>query len=317
MTRIGFIGAGTVGTALAVRLSQKGCSVVAVSSRSLSSPQRLAKLVSDCQVYPTAQEVADTTDLIFITTSDDAIAKVVSEVRWRAGQEVVHCSGADSIDILEPAKQLGASTGSFHPLQTFASVSQAIENLPGSTFALEAENPLLSRLKDLASLLNGEWVELGPGDKVLYHAAAVFTSNYLVTLVKLALDLWQAFGVPQEKATKALLPLLQGTVNNIGNIGLPGCLTGPISRGDVGTISKHLAAIEVRESSILTTYQELGLQTIPIALAKGKIDENKAGELKTLLSHPEQLLPSLRARGEAIPQEIAEPVPSASEESCS
>ena len=284
MTRIGFIGAGTVGTALAVRLFQKGCSIAAISSRSLSSAQRLANLVSGCQVYSTAQEVANGADLIFITTPDDVIAKIASEVRWRSGQGVVHCSGAHSVDILEAARQFGANVGSFHPLQTFATVNQAIENLPGSTFALEAEEPLLSQLKELASLLNGRWVELKPGEKVLYHTAAVFVSNYLVTLVKLALDLWQAFGVPAKEATQALLPLLRGTVNNIENIGLPNCLTGPISRGDLGTIRRHLATLEAQDSSLLTVYRELGLETIPIALAKGKIDGNKARELKALLN---------------------------------
>jgi len=283
MTRIGFIGAGTVGTALAVRLFQKGCSIAAISSRSLSSAQRLANLVSGCQVYSTAQEVANGADLIFITTPDDVIAKIASEVRWRSGQGVVHCSGAHSVDILEAARQFGANVGSFHPLQTFATVNQAIENLPGSTFALEAEEPLLSQLKELASLLNGRWVELKPGEKVLYHTAAIFVSNYPVTLVKLALDLWQAFGVPAKEATQALLPLLRGTVNNIENIGLPNCLTGPISRGDLGTIRRHLATLEAQDSSLLTVYRDLGLETIPIALAKGKIDENKAKELKTLL----------------------------------
>ncbi|MDY7019010.1 MAG: NAD(P)-binding domain-containing protein, partial [Chloroflexota bacterium] len=165
MTKIGFIGAGTTGTALAVRLSQKGSPVVAVSSRSLSSAQRLSELVSGCRAYPTAQGVVDAADLVFITTPDDAIVKVANEVQWHDGQGVLHCSGAHSVDILETAKQFGASVGSFHPLQTFAGVSQAIENLPGSTFALEAEEPLLSKLKDLASVLNGDWVELGPGDK--------------------------------------------------------------------------------------------------------------------------------------------------------
>jgi len=284
MTRIGFIGAGTVGTALAVKLFQKGCPIAAISSRSLSSAQRLAKLVSGCQVYPTAQEVANGADLIFITTPDDVIAKIASEVRWRSGQGVVHCSGAHSVDILEAARQFGANVGSFHPLQTFATVNQAIENLPGSTFALEAEEPLLSQLKELASLLNGRWVELKPGEKVLYHTAAVFVSNYLVTLVKLALDLWQTFGVPAKEATQSLLPLLRGTVNNIENIGLPNCLTGPISRGDLGTIKRHLATLEAQDSSLFTIYRELGLETIPIALAKGKIDGNKARELKALLN---------------------------------
>jgi predicted short-subunit dehydrogenase-like oxidoreductase (DUF2520 family) len=283
MAKIGFIGAGTTGTALAVRLSQKGYPVLAVSSRSLVPAQRLAELAANCKVYESAQEVANVSELVFITTPDDTIAKIAGETQWHAGQGVVHCSGAHSVDILEPARQLGANVGSFHPLQTFAGVNQAIDNLPGSAFALEAEEPLLSTLKEFASVLEGSWAELKPGDKPLYHAAAVFVSNYLVTLVKLALDLWQEFGVPPEEATKALLPLLKGTVNNIENIGLPNCLTGPVARGDLGTISKHLSVLNNRNSSLLSTYKELGLQTIPIALAKGKVDEKRAEELRTLL----------------------------------
>jgi len=284
MLKTGFIGAGTAGTALAVRLSQKRWPVAAVSSRTLSSAQKLAKRVPNCQVYYTAQELANVAEMVFITTPDDVIAQVCSEVRWHKGQSIVHCSGAHSVDILEPAKKLGAAVGSFHPLQTFADVDQAIANLPGSTFALEAEEPLLSTLKELTQLLNGNWVKLKPGDKVLYHAAAVFACNYLVTLVKLALDLWQDFGVSSKEATKALLPLLSGTLNNIDNIGLPNCLTGPVARGDLGTIERHLSALEARSPSLLTTYKELGLQTIPIASAKGKVNDQKAEEMKALLS---------------------------------
>jgi len=284
MLKIGFIGAGTTGTALAVRLSQNGCPVVAVSSRTLSSAQKLAALVPDCRVCYTAQEVVEAAELIFITTSDDVIAQVCGEVQWREGKSVVHCSGAHSVDVLESAKEFGAAVGSFHPLQTFADVDQAMQNLPGSTFALEAEEPLLTRQKELTRLLNGNWVVLKPGDKVLYHAAAVFACNYLVTLVKLALDLWQNFGVPSKEATRALLPLLRGTINNIDNIGLPDCLTGPVARGDSGTIERHLSALEVRNPTLLTTYKELGLQTISIALAKGKVSVQKAEEMKVLLS---------------------------------
>lgn len=287
MLKVGFIGAGTVGTALAVSLSQKGGRVLAVFSRTLSSAQRLAQLVPGCQVCQTAQGVADTAELVFITTPDDVIPEVANEVKWHKDQNVIHCSGAHSTDILEPARRLGANVGSFHPLQTFASVNEAIKNLPGSAFALEAEEPLLPRLKELAAILNGRWVELKPGDKVLYHTAAVFVSNYLVTLVKLALDLWQGFGVPPKEATESLLPLLKGTVNNIENIGLPDCLTGPIARGDLGTMSKHLDALKSKNPSLFATYKDLGLQTISIALAKGKIDTDRAKELKALLRSEE------------------------------
>jgi predicted short-subunit dehydrogenase-like oxidoreductase (DUF2520 family) len=288
MLKTGFIGAGTTGTALAVRLSQKKWPVVAVHSRTLSSAQKLAGLVPGCHVYHAVQEVVDIAELVFITTPDDVIGQVCREVKWHRGQSVVHCSGAHSVDILELAKKAGAAVGSFHPLQTFADVGQAIENLPGSTFALEAEEPLLSTLKQLTALLDGSEVELKPGDKVLYHAAAVFACNYLVTLVKLALDLWQDFGVSSKEATRALLPLLEGTINNIRNIGLPHCLTGPVARGDLGTIERHLRALETQSPSLLPVYKELGLQTIPIALSKGKVDVKKAGEMQALLASKEK-----------------------------
>jgi len=284
MPSLGFIGAGTVGTALAVRLKGKGYPVVAVASRTHASAERLAGMVNDCKVYDSGQAVADVAEIVFVTTPDGAIAEVVARVKWHSGQSVVHCSGADSLDILDPAAKAGAQVGGFHPLQTFASIAYAIENIPGSTFALETEEPLLSTLKDMAIALGGKWVELKSGDKVIYHAAAVFACNYLVALVKLATDLWQTFGVPTPEATQALLPLLRGTINNLDNVGLPHCLTGPIARGDLGTIRKHLIALEATAPALLPAYRELGRQTIPIALAKGRLDEPRAKELEKLLS---------------------------------
>ena len=283
MLKLGFIGAGTVGTALSVRLKSKGYQIVAVSSRSKTSAEKLAQAVGGCQVLNSGQDVADVADLIFITTPDDAIASVASQIQWHKGQSIVHCSGAASTDILEPARKLGAQVGSFHPLQTFASVEQAIDNIPGSTFAIEAEEPLLNTLKEMATALDGEWIELKGSDKVLYHASAVIACNYLVTLVKLATDLWQTFNVPADKATRALMPLLRGTIHNLDTVGLPQCLTGPIARGDIGTITKHLDALQKSAPGLLSTYRELGLQTIPIALAKGKINQSQAEELETIL----------------------------------
>ena len=283
MLRLGFIGAGTVGTALAVRLSGKGYRMIAVSSRSQTSARKLARVVSGCHAFNSNQDVADAAEFIFITTPDDAIASVASEIQWHRGQSVVHCSGALSTDILESAKKLGAQVGAFHPLQTFASVKQAIENIPGSTFAVEAEESLLSILKDMATTLDGHWIELKANDKVVYHAAAVIACNYLVTLVKLATNLLQSFNIPQSQATQALLPLIRGTIHNIDTVGIPQCLTGPIARGDIETIKKHLDALQKVAPALLSTYQELGFQTIPVALAKGRINQHQADELEAIL----------------------------------
>lgn len=283
MVRIGFIGAGTVGTALAIKLNEQGYTVTAVNSRTRASADKFAQSISNCVVCDTKQAVAEMSDIVFITTPDVAIPSVVSEIEWRPGQAVVHCSGADSTEVLILAKNMGAATGAFHPLQTFASVKHALENLPGTTFAIESEGELKTTLKKLAVALKGDAIELKAEDKVIYHAAAVMACNYLVTLVKLADDLWQTFDIPREQATKALLPLIRGTLNNIDNVGIPQALTGPIARGDTGTVRKHLIALKKEAPDVLSTYCELGLQTIPVAQAKGKIDASKAAELRTLL----------------------------------
>jgi predicted short-subunit dehydrogenase-like oxidoreductase (DUF2520 family) len=283
MLNLGIIGAGTVGTALAVRLSRKGYQIAAIHSRSRSSALRLVEYTGSGIVYDSAQAVADKADFVFITTPDDAIPVIANEIRWHKGQYVAHCSGADSLDVLESARITGAQVGSFHPLQTFAGIQKAIENLPGSTFALEAEGELLDILKEMAIALEGRWIKLGAGDKAAYHTAAVLTSNYMVTLVKLATDLWGSFGIPKEEAIQALLPLLKGTINNIENLSVPNALTGPIARGDAGTVQIHLDTLKQTAPNMIPVYCELGLQTIPIALAKGRINERQAKELESIL----------------------------------
>ena len=142
--------------------------------------------------------------------------------------------------------------------------------------------PLLSTIKDMATAVGGHWIELKASDKVIYHAAAVIASNYLVTLVKLATELWQTFSIPQDKAAQALLPLLRGTLTNIETIGIPECLTGPFARGDTGTIKQHLDALNKVAPNLVSTYKELGRQTIPIAIARGKINKQQVQELRTI-----------------------------------
>jgi predicted short-subunit dehydrogenase-like oxidoreductase (DUF2520 family) len=283
MLKIGFIGTGKVGTALAVLLNRKGYNVVAIYDHTPKAAERLKALVDTCQVVDNSQRVADTADLIYITTPDGVIESLASQIKWTPGKSVIHCSGADSTAILDKARQDGATVGVFHPLQTFAGITQAIENIPGTTFAIEAEEPLLTTLKEIAVSLGGNWIQLKAEDKAAYHAAAVFASNYLVTLVKMAADLWQTFDIPTDQAINALLPLMRGTLHNIETLGLPQCLTGPIARGDIDTVHKHLDEINNKAPELLPSYKELGLQAVPIALAKGNIDAYQAREIETLL----------------------------------
>ncbi len=288
MLKIGFIGAGPVGTAFAVNLSKLDYQIIGVFDVIKEAAQRFAADVPGCQVYKKAQDLADSVDILFITTPDDIIPKVAGELRWRAGQSAVHCSGASTVHSLDAAREQGAMVGSIHPCQTFAGREQAIQNLPGSTFAIEAEGPIKTTLSEIARALNGDIVYLTSEDKALYHAAACIACNYFYTLVKIASDLWQNFGKSTEEATRAYIPLLQGSVNNIAKVGFPGCLTGPIARGDVKTIQRHLAALAKSAPDILPLYKELGLKTIPIGIAKGTLSEGKAEELRSLFEGAEE-----------------------------
>jgi predicted short-subunit dehydrogenase-like oxidoreductase (DUF2520 family) len=283
MSGIGFIGSGPVGTAFGVNLSRRGYQVIGVFDVVREAAQRFAADVPGCRVFEKAQELADSADVVFITTPDDIIPKVAAELRWRSGQSAVHCSGASTVHSLDAASEQGALVGSIHPCQTFAGREQAITNLPGSTFAIEAEEPLRTTLTEIAKALDGDLVYLTSEDKALYHAAACIACNYFYTLVKIATDLWQNFGKTTEEATKAYIPLLQGSVNNIASVGFPGALTGPIARGDVKTIQRHLAALEKYAPDILPLYKELGRHTIPIGTAKGTLSPEKAAELRSLI----------------------------------
>ena len=279
--RIGIIGAGKMGTALALGLDQAGYAVTTVASRSLDSARLLAGKLSSVAASGNPQSVADSANLIFITTPDGIIAEVAASLKVCPGQMVCHVSAATPVNVLKHLSDQGAFTGVFHPLQSAGSLEKA-SILPGITFAIEASTPLLELLKTMASRLGGRVIELSASDRVLYHVSAVLASNYLVTLIDRAAGLWQGFST-KEQAVTALLPLIRGTVDNIEAIGAPACLTGPISRGDTSTVQRHLTTLTDKAPDGLNIYRAMGLETIPLAVVKGGISNDKAAALKELL----------------------------------
>ena len=281
--KIGFIGAGRVGTALAVKLKEVGYNVFGVSSRSEENIRRFLQYVGGAKDFKNPEALLEEVELIFLTVPDDALREVVISLPWKEHHQVVHTSGALSLDVLEEARKRGAEVGSFHPCQAFATIDQAINNIPGSVFGIEASSEGLRTLLERMALdLGGSYVFVSSQGKVFYHASAVFASNYLVALLGVALKLLDFIGIGKEEGTKLLLPLIWGTVNNIQNIGLPTCLTGPIARGDITVIKKHLEALREKEPQVFKLYASLGLQTIPIALGKGTLSEERAKVLKEL-----------------------------------
>jgi len=281
---MGFIGAGRVAGSLAVALRQAGYAVSAVASRTIASAEHLAARVEGCSICQNNQAVVDSCKLVFITTPDDVIPAVASRLRWHPGQVAVHCSGADSAEVLSTAASQGAAVGVFHPLQTFAGGKADTTGLQGITFSLEAQEPLLAELKDIAQMLGGHWIVLRAEDRALYHTSAVIASNYLVALISTAASLWETFGTNAQVATSALLPLMKRTLDNIERVGLPGCLSGPIARGDAGTIRRHLQAIRAHAPNLEVMYRELGQITLSIARTTRRLDVATIEDLSKALA---------------------------------
>ncbi len=281
---LGFIGTGVVATALSQALEAAGYRIAAVHGRDRGRAEKLAQGLSGARVAASRQGVADAADVVFLAVADDAIARVAESVSWRPGRAVVHCNGAASIKLLRAASDAGADVGVFHPLQSFASAEQARRLIPGSAFRIEASSePLRHLLEDMARALGGRPLALG-ADPTLYHVSAVLASNYLVTLLDLAAGLWPSFGATREEGLAALLPLVRGTIENVERLGIPAALTGPIARGDEGTVAHHLDALRQVAPHAVPVYKELALGAVRVALAKGTIDRAKAQRLEAILA---------------------------------
>ena len=262
---IAFIGAGRVAGVLAPAFAALGYPVAAVASRSPESAERVASLVAGCRAV-SSQDAADAAEVVFITTSDGAIEEAAAVVGWRAGQGVVHCSGALTLEPLQAARAAGAATGSWHPFQTFGGDT----TLGGATFGIEAEGKLLAFLERLASEVGGHPLRVPAEARALYHAASVMSCGYLTTLLAEARTLWTRAGLPPERALPAIAHLARSTVANIERTGAAAALTGPTSRGDTGTARLHLDAVRSAAPELLPLYRAISLRSVELAREAGR-----------------------------------------------
>ena len=274
---IGFIGAGVLGNSLAMALSRQGYTVAAVTSRSLSSAQALADRVPGCQPYRTSQEVADAVEAVFITTPDDTIGPVASAISWRAGQGVVHCSGAASLDVFDETVRQGAVAGAFHPLQAFSSVENGVKSIPGTTFGIEGDEQMRAYLREMALDIGGHPIFLKSEDKPMYHLSGVMMGNLLSGLGAVAAQLWEVFGFTRAQGVKALMPMMRQVSINLETSGVPGAIAGPYARGDIGTVRKHLEALQARAPAVLPLYCELALAGLSFAVEEGDPQARQGG----------------------------------------
>jgi predicted short-subunit dehydrogenase-like oxidoreductase (DUF2520 family) len=284
---VAIVGCGIVGTAIGSLLARSGYRISGVATRSLETAARAAKTIGAERFSDRAWDITRGAEVVLITTPDDAIRSTCIAIAQHDGFDknavVIHCSGALSSDVLSSARESGAVVATLHPLQSFASVDQAETLVPGSFCAVEGDQAALPVVRELVTDLGGFLTEITPEGKTLYHAAAVAASNYLVTLMNLALELNNLSGIEPDVSFKALLPLIKGTLDNVDTKGIPDALTGPIARGDVDTVAAHLEAIGERVPRLLVLYRTLGLYTVELAQAKGTLSKAAAEKLVALL----------------------------------
>ena len=279
---VGFIGAGVLGSGLALALSAAGSRVVSVASRTRASAERTARLIDGCVVVADAQEAANSCDLVFITTPDSVIAEIAGSVTWRPNQGVAHCCGAAGTELLRAARDAGASTGAMHPFQTFAAIDgpeQAADRLSGVTFAIEGTGWLEEFLPDLARSLGGRGIEIPAGMRPLYHASAVLSCGYLATLLDAAVGLWTRMGYTEEDGVRAAAPLARATIEAIERQGPASAVTGPVVRGDAETIAAHLELLARHADELLPLYRQLTESSLHLARGKG-VEESQLEQLK-------------------------------------
>lgn len=255
---VGIVGCGRVGTALAKTLGDRGYAIVGVSCLHRPSAQRLADLCGISDATDRPWEITRRADVVFLTTPDGVIESVCESISQQDGFSpsavVLHCSGAHASTVLTSARKSGASIGSMHPLQSFASVDITQNPFKGIRVAIEGDPDAVSMAAQIAWDLEALPLQIVTEGKPLYHAAAVVASNFLVTLMGVAFRLIQQAGVPPEEAFAVLKPLIEGTLANIDQVGVQQALTGPVVRGDVQTVETHIQAIAETMPELLPFY---------------------------------------------------------------
>lgn len=277
--KTGIIGGGRVGSCLAGYLKKAGM----LAGITASAPEHSRKLAEKFGTeYLSNDQLLQKADIVLLTVPDRSIGSVAAGLdrNAAAGRVVLHCSGSLGLEPLAVLQEAGAHTGSLHPLQSFAGGSTGLQ---GVYMAVDGDVQARQAAEKLAAVFGGHSFRVPAEERAAYHAAACICSNYAVAVEALAQKLMSRWmpGHDAAAAWKALLPLFEGTAANLrGTDNAGSVLTGPIARGDLNTVEKHLAVLP---EEFLPVYRSLGNAAAQLALANGTIDATTAQQLKKLL----------------------------------
>jgi predicted short-subunit dehydrogenase-like oxidoreductase (DUF2520 family) len=281
---VGVVGAGRVGAVLGAALARAGHRVVAASAVSAASLDRAEALLPGVPILDVAS-VVEASELVLLTVPDDALPQVIAGLTatnaWRAGQIAVHTSGRFGVAVLDPVRASHVIPLAIHPAMTFSGTAADLGALADCVFGVTAPEPARPVAEALVVEIGGEPVWIEEGDRARYHAALSHGSNHLVTLVAQAMQVLADAGV--EAPDRVLGPLLSTALDNALRRG-DAALTGPVARGDAGTVAAHLRELRTETPDVLAAYVAMARATAERALASGRLAPTTAEALLEVLS---------------------------------
>jgi predicted short-subunit dehydrogenase-like oxidoreductase (DUF2520 family) len=283
---IGIVGAGAVGTALGVALERAGWPIHAVASRDQGRRDRFRCLVPGVRPFVDATPLVEDVELIILAVPDDAIAAIAGNLHMYSGQAMIHTSGLLGADALAGAMAAGTQVGSFHPLVAFADLERAVAALHGATIAIEGDAQLLDLLARMAEVLGATPVRLAPGAKAAYHAAAVLSAGGFVALLDAIVELGRVAGLDEAGSLVVYGPLIEQTLGNARALGVAAALTGPMTRGDRGTVARHMATLVEHAPAVVPLYRAAAEREIELAVGRGALTPEAAADLRSALVEP-------------------------------
>jgi predicted short-subunit dehydrogenase-like oxidoreductase (DUF2520 family) len=280
---VGVVGAGRVGAVLGAALARAGHRVVTTSAVSAASRSRAETLLPSARVVP-ADLVPAGVDLVLLTVPDDALPELVAGLAatgaLRPGQLVAHTSGRHGLTVLEPAAELGALPMALHPVLPFTGTAVDLDRLAGASFGVTCPDRLRPIAEALVIEMGGDVEWVAEERRALWHAALAHAANHLTTLVNSSADLLRSAGA--EHPGRVLAPLLGAALDGALSTG-DAALTGPVARGDAGTVRAHLEVLAAVAPEVLPSYVAMARLTADRALASGRLDADRAGALLEVL----------------------------------
>ena len=286
MADISIIGAGRLGTSLGRALAARGHRIRALACRSLRSARESRRIVGQGRPVTDLAAAAAAGRIVILCLPDEKIRAAAarlarSGVEW-SGKTVLHTSGLLPAEELRPLRKCGAAAGSFHPAQSFPEKGMPPSRFRGISFGLEGDRTALDVAARLVRDLGGRVLIISEAAKPLYHAACILASNYPVVLWQAAAGLLVRAGITGREAVRLIVPLAEGTLRSVKKLDPEVALTGPIVRGDAGTVRAHLEALRRSAPEYLRLYRENGLAALKIAGKRGLAD-GKTRTIRALL----------------------------------